>query len=66
MKSAISYYEKAYYLNMGYYGNKNINTEYFKVKLDISNNIIHSQVNLIFVNFALEFWANSCNIVIYG
>lgn len=30
-------YEKAYYLNLGRYGGKNVNTEYFKMKLEIDN-----------------------------
>lgn len=30
-------YEKAYYLNLGRYGGKNVNTEYFKMKLEIAN-----------------------------
>ena len=29
-------YEKAYYLNLGRYGATNVNTEYFKTKLDIA------------------------------
>ena len=29
-------YEKAYYLNLGHYGPTNVNTEYFKTKLDIA------------------------------
>ncbi len=33
----ITCYEKAYYLNLGRYGAKNINTEYFKLKLQIIN-----------------------------
>jgi hypothetical protein len=30
-------YEKAYYLNLGRYGATNVNTEYFKTKLDIAS-----------------------------
>jgi hypothetical protein len=36
-QNVIAYYEKAYYLNKGRYGDKNINTEYFKTKIDIVN-----------------------------
>ena len=31
----INCYEKAYYLNLGRYGGQNVNTEYFKTKLEI-------------------------------
>lgn len=33
-------YEKAYYLNLGRYGAKNINTDYFKLKIEIFNDMM--------------------------
>ena len=33
-------YEKAYNLNLGHYGAKNINTDYFKLKIEIFNDMI--------------------------
>ena len=33
----IACYERAYYFNLGRYGGQNVNTEYFKTKLDIVN-----------------------------
>jgi hypothetical protein len=35
-------YEKAYYLNLGRYGAKNINTEYFKLKIEIFNDMVRN------------------------
>ena len=36
-RKVIACYERAYYFNLGRYGGQNVNTEYFKTKLDIVN-----------------------------
>lgn len=46
----INCYEKAYYLNLGRYGGQNVNTEYFKTKLEILQEEIKKNQNNFSIN----------------
>ena len=46
----INCYEKAYYLNLGRYGGQNVNTEYFKTKLEILQEKIKKNQNNFSIN----------------
>ena len=50
----INCYEKAYYLNLGRYGGQNVNTEYFKTKLEILQDEIKKNPSQLHSNFSIN------------
>ena len=59
--NVIAYYEKAYYLNKGRYGDKNVNTEYFKTKLDIVNDEMKKYSTPLYNNYKTNTNSNNNN-----